>query len=72
VHRPEHTSGDDDHVQAGIVRAAQRRDRPRLQDAVLPDERPVEVGRDDADVARERCRKLQAQPFASPPDAFTT
>ncbi len=72
AHRLEHAPGDDDDVQTGVVRTAQRRDRARLQDAVLPDERPVEVGRDDADVVRERCGKLQAQPFGLPPDALTT
>jgi hypothetical protein len=40
-------------VEPGRVRLLERRDCPRLQDAVLPDQRPVEVGRDDADVARE-------------------
>ena len=72
LHRLHHAAGDDDDVQTGVVRASERRDRARLQDAVLPDEGPVEVGRDDANVARERCGKVQAQPFGLPPDALTT
>jgi len=53
LHRPHHAPGDDNHVKTGVVGASQRRDRPRPQDAVLPDERAVEVGRDDAYVARK-------------------
>ena len=72
AHRSDHPPGDHDHVEACLVRAPESRDRSRPENAVLPDERAVEVGRDDADVMRERCRKLQAQPFGLPPDALTT
>jgi hypothetical protein len=66
-----HAPGDDDHVQTRGVRKPERGERARLEDAVPPDERPVEVGRDDLDVVRERCGKLD-QPFGLPPVAFTT
>jgi hypothetical protein len=59
-------------VQAGVVRAAERGERPRPEDAVVPDQRAVEVARDDPDVAREAFGKLEAQPFGLPPVAFTT
>jgi hypothetical protein len=41
-------------VQSRLVRALQRGERARAKDAVVPDERAVEVGRDDLDVARKR------------------
>jgi hypothetical protein len=53
------------------VRQPQRGKGARLEDAVTPDERAVEIGRDDLDVARKVFGELD-QPFASPPVAFTT
>jgi hypothetical protein len=52
----DHPPGDHDHMQAGRLGSAQRLDRPRAEGCVLPDQRAVEVGRDDADVAREPLR----------------
>jgi hypothetical protein len=49
-------------VQARVARALERRERARTDDAVLPDQRAVEVGGDDVDVAREIGRKLD-QPW---------
>jgi hypothetical protein len=66
-----HPAGDDDHVQAGVARVVQRLQRARRQRPVLPDERAVEIRRDDVDVPREVVRKLD-QPFGLPPVAFTT
>jgi hypothetical protein len=45
-----------------------------MQRAVRPDERAVEVGGDDADVAGEVLGKAQVvdQPFGFPPVALTT
>jgi hypothetical protein len=57
--RPVHPAGDDDHVQPGGTRGAQRRPRPRPQDAVLRDQRPVEVARERVDLAREALRQDQ-------------
>jgi len=53
-------------VQPGIARALERADRARAEDALLPDECAVEVGRDDGDVARKAGRKLD-QPLLSLP-----
>ena len=72
THRLHHATGDDDHVQPGVARVAQRLQRARTECAVLPDERPVEVGRDDLEVAREVVGELEAQPFELPPVVFTT
>jgi hypothetical protein len=49
-------------MQARVARALERRDRARAQDAVLPDQRSVEVGRDDGRVAREVGRELDQPP----------
>jgi hypothetical protein len=57
-------------VQACFPRASERGERALVQRDVLGDERPVEVARDDAEVAREVGRK--DQPFGLPPVAFTT
>jgi hypothetical protein len=57
-------------VQTGVASVAQRLQGARPECAVLPDERPVEVGRDDVDIAREIRRK--DQPFGLPPVAYTT
>jgi hypothetical protein len=54
-----------------LVRQPQRGKGARLEDAVTPDERAVEIGRDDLDVAWKVFGELD-QPFASPPVAFTT
>jgi hypothetical protein len=66
-----HPAGDHDHVQPGVAGVVQCLQRPRPQRSVLPDERAVEVRRDDVDVPREISRKLD-QPFGLPPVAFTT
>jgi hypothetical protein len=58
-------------VQTRGVRALESVQGARLQPAVIPHERAVEIGRDDAQALRERCRKLD-QPFGFPPDALTT
>jgi hypothetical protein len=49
-------------VQSRVARALERAQRARAQDAVLPDQRAVEVGRDDVDVTREVGRELD-QPW---------
>ena len=70
AHRLHHATGDDDDVQPVLVRTPQRGQRSRLEDAVAPDERAVEVGRDDLD--RERKVVWKLQPLGLPPVAFTT
>jgi hypothetical protein len=57
-------------MQPRRVCALQRGERARLQDAVAPDQRAVEVGRDDLDVAREVCGEVY--PLGLPPVALTT
>jgi len=59
-------------VQSRLVRALQRGERAPAKDAVVPDERAVEVGRDDANVVRKAGGKGEAQPFGLPPVALTT
>jgi hypothetical protein len=66
-----HPTGDDDHVQPGCAGSLERGDRAGVQRPVLPDKRAVEVGRDDADVAR-KLRRERDQPFGLPPVALTT
>jgi hypothetical protein len=66
-----HPPGDDDHLETGVARPAKRPQRPFVQPAVLPHERAVEVGRDDANAARKVGREFD-QPFGLPPVAFTT
>jgi hypothetical protein len=66
-----HPAGDDDHMQPGVARVAQRLQRARTQRSVLPDERAVEVRRDDFDVPRKVVGEVD-QPFGLPPVAFTT
>jgi hypothetical protein len=46
-------------VQPGVAGALERVQRARPEDALLPDERSVEVGRDDRRVAREVVGKLE-------------
>ena len=58
--RLHHPAGDDDHAQARVARAGERGQRPRPQHVVLPDQRVVEVGRDDVDVAREAVREARS------------
>jgi len=72
AHGLDHPARDHDHVQPGVARVAQRLQRPRPQRSVLPDERAVEVRRDDVDVPRKVFGELEAQPFGLPPVAFTT
>ena len=69
-----HPPGDDDHGNPRLVGALHRRDRPGTKRHVGPHERAVEVGRDDANIAREIVGKLErgAQPFRLPPDFDTT
>jgi len=45
-------------VRAGGVRAGDRRPRPRAQDGILGDQRPVEVERERRDRLREVGREL--------------
>ena len=73
AHGLHHPAGDDDHVEAGGARgrAAPRTVRGRSRPS-SHDERAVEVGRDDGDVAREVGGKRERQPFGLPPVAFTT
>jgi hypothetical protein len=52
--------------------ASQRRDRALVERHVLADERAVEVGGDDPEVAREVFGEPERQPFWLPPLAFTT
>jgi len=67
--RPEHPSGDDDDVDARVVRGLDRGARPWRQDAVLADERPVEVDRE----RRQRAREAGGKVYGSfPPVDFTT
>jgi hypothetical protein len=47
AHGLHHPAGHDDHVQPGVTRVVQRLQRARPQRSVLPDERAVEVRRDD-------------------------
>src|SRR5262249_43904469 len=42
-YRPEHSPGDEDHVDSGVACGRDRRPRARPQLRVLPDQRPVEV-----------------------------
>ena len=70
--RLRHPAGDDDHVQARLLRARERGQRALLQLAVHPRQRAVEVARDDADVAREVVGEREAQPFGLPPVVLTT
>jgi hypothetical protein len=48
-------------VQARVAGALERVQRARPENAFLPDERAIEVGRDDGDVAREVVGKPQAR-----------
>jgi hypothetical protein len=45
-------------VEARVARGRQRAQCPRPQDAVLRDQRAVEIGRDERDVTRERVREV--------------
>jgi hypothetical protein len=58
-------------VDPGVTRVVKRLQRARLQRSVLPDERAVEVRRNDVDVPREILGEVD-QPFGLPPVAFTT
>jgi hypothetical protein len=58
-------------VQPRVARVVQRLQGARPQRSVLPDERAVEVRRDDVEVAREVVGEPD-QPFGLPPVAFTT
>jgi hypothetical protein len=50
-------------MDSGRPRLPDRLERARVQGAVLPDERAVEVARDDGDLAREAGWQEQAQPL---------
>jgi hypothetical protein len=69
THGAEHPSGDDHDMRAGRPRPRERVLRPRPQDAVLGDQRAVEVERESCDVRRKRGRKLYG---ALPPVESTT
>ena len=70
-HGLDHASGHDDDRNPGRLRTRKRRERARVERAVLPHERAVEVGRDDVDVAGEVLGE-EDQPAGLPPVAFTT
>jgi hypothetical protein len=53
AHRLEHPAGDEQNVDAALPRRAQRRLRAGVQEGVLADQGPVDVAREDRDVARE-------------------
>jgi hypothetical protein len=67
--RSEHPPGDDHYVGAGGSRSREGVTRSRPQDAVLGDQRPVEVEREGGDVRRKRGGKLYG---ALPPVESTT
>jgi endonuclease YncB( thermonuclease family) len=68
-HCSEHASGHDDDVGTGRSGACQRLARARAQQAVLGDQRPVEVECESADVRRKRGGELYG---AVPPVESTT
>jgi hypothetical protein len=57
-------------VRAGRTRALERRPRPRVQNAVLGDQRPVEIEREGGDPPRESLR--EGERYGLPPVDFTT
>jgi hypothetical protein len=69
AYRSEHPSGDHDHVRAARSRARQRFAGAWPKNAVLGDQRPVEVECEGADMRREPGRKLYG---AVPPVELTT
>ena len=69
--RAEHAAGDDDHVDAGRAHRRDRRRGPRSEQRIRGDERPVEVGRERLDLAREVVRELDRS-YGVPPVALTT
>ena len=56
-HRAVHAPGGDDDTDSGRARAGDRLQGARPQEAVFPDQRPVEVAREDLDVRRKLGRK---------------
>jgi hypothetical protein len=66
---PEHPPGDDDDMGAGSPRARQRIPGAGTKDAVLGDQRPVEVECEGGDARRKPGRKLYG---AVPPVEVTT
>jgi hypothetical protein len=70
-HRPEHASGDHDDVCARRARPPECFLRARPQQAVLGDQRPVEVEREGGDGPREGLRELDRY-GALPPVESTT
>jgi hypothetical protein len=61
THGLKHPPGDDHDVEPRLPRGADRRDRTPMQDRVLGDQGPVEVRRDQGDVAREVVRERQPE-----------
>jgi hypothetical protein len=70
-YRPEHATGHDDDVDSRCTRSRERLLRPRLQHAVLGDQRPVEVEREGGDRPRKALRELERY-GALPPVDLTT
>jgi hypothetical protein len=68
-HRSEHPPGHDHDVGAGCPRPCERFSRTRAKDAVLGDQRPVEIEREGGDVRRKRGGELYG---AVPPVEVTT
>jgi hypothetical protein len=62
-----HAAGDDHDGQPRLGGSREHAKRARSHHAVLPDQRVVEVRRDDAGVVREPCGKVD-----QPPEAWTT
>ena len=58
-YRPEHAPGDDDEADSRLAHGGDGCERARAQEAVLPDQGPVEVASERRDVAREVVREVQ-------------
>ena len=69
AHRSEHPPGDDHDVGAGCPRPRERFPGARAEDAVLGDQRPVEIECEGGDARRKRGRELYG---AVPPVESTT
>jgi hypothetical protein len=60
-----HPAGHDDHVDSDCLDAVQHLERPLPESSVLPDQRVIEIGRDNVDVAGKSCGKLDQECIAS-------
>jgi hypothetical protein len=70
-HRTEHAAGDDDDVRARGACARECVPRARAQNAVLGDQRPVQIEREGGDAPRVPRREVERY-GAVPPVDFTT